>query len=113
VTSVIQKKAYPTETFINCALAHMFMEFIVLSESKTELVFQLKGETHTFCNMLKAELQKVKGVEIATYNIDHPLIGVPQFMIQTKGTEPRKALKTALKAISSVADQFVKEIKSL
>ena len=38
------------------------MEFIVIEESKTKLVFELKGETHTFCNLLKEELQTIKGV---------------------------------------------------
>ena len=33
------------------------MEFNVIEESKTKLVFELKGETHTFCNVLKKELQ--------------------------------------------------------
>ena len=48
------------------------MEFQPLEESKTRLVFQLKGETHTFCNLLKDELQQAKGVVMATYKIDHP-----------------------------------------
>ncbi|MBD3209061.1 hypothetical protein GF367_01425, partial [Candidatus Woesearchaeota archaeon] len=30
------------------------------------------------------------------YNIDHPLIGIPKFIIETKGkTEPKKALTNA------------------
>ena len=89
------------------------MEFNVLEETKTKLVFQLKGETHTFCNLLKTELQNVKGVEIATYRIDHPLIGVPQFLIETKGVEPRKALKDALKTLKRTVDEFKKEVGKL
>jgi len=89
------------------------MEFKVLEESKTKLVFQLIGETHTFCNLLKDELQNVKGVEIATYRIDHPLIGVPQFLIETKGIEPRKALQSALKSIKKNSEEFNKEAAKL
>ncbi|PIN76894.1 DNA-directed RNA polymerase subunit L [Candidatus Woesearchaeota archaeon CG10_big_fil_rev_8_21_14_0_10_36_11] len=89
------------------------MEFKVLEETKTRLSFQLKGETHTFCNILKEELNKVSGVTIATYKIDHPLIGIPEFCIETKGTEPRKALKEALKAVKKKAEEFKKEISSL
>tara|TARA_Y100000310_G_C20379027_1_gene667147 strand:+ start:210 stop:479 length:270 start_codon:yes stop_codon:yes gene_type:complete len=89
------------------------MEFKVLEESKTKLVFQLIGETHTFCNLLKNELQNVKGVEIATYRIDHPLVGVPQFLIETKGVEPKKALQSALKAIKKNAEEFKKEAAKL
>ena len=89
------------------------MEFNVLEESKTKLVFELRGETHTFCNVLKDELRKMKGVEIATYRIDHPLVGIPQFLIETKGVEPRKALQTALKILKKKAEEFKKETKKL
>ena len=89
------------------------MEFTVLEESKTKLVFELKGETHTFCNVLKEELQHVKGVTIATYRISHPLVGVPQFQIETKSIEPRKALKEALATIKKKAEQFQKEVSNL
>ncbi len=89
------------------------MEFKVLEESKSKLVFELKGETHTFCNALKHELQQVKGVDIATYRIDHPLIGIPRFQIETKGVEARKALKEALKALKKKAQDFQKELEKM
>ncbi len=100
-------------TFIN--KLHLFadMEFVVLEESKSMVSFQLKGETHTFCNALKESLENVKGVEIATYKIDHPLIGVPQFLIRTKGVEPRKAIKDALKNLKKNAEDFGKAVKKL
>ncbi len=86
------------------------MEFIVLEESKGRLSFQLKGETHTFCNALKHELQQVKGVTLATYKIDHPLVGIPTFLLETSGIEPRKAIKEALKALKKKAEEFKKEV---
>lgn len=89
------------------------MEFKVLEESKTRLVFELIGETHTFCNALKEELLQVKGVALASYKISHPLIGVPQFLIETKGIEPRKALKEALAFLKKKTEQFQKEISAL
>ncbi|MBS3127198.1 DNA-directed RNA polymerase subunit L [Candidatus Woesearchaeota archaeon] len=89
------------------------MELTILEESKTRLVFTLKGETHTFCNALKEELLNVKGVAIATYRITHPLIGVPEFLIETSGTEPRKALKEALKALKKKMQEFEKEVADL
>ena len=89
------------------------MEFRVVEESKSRMLFELKGETHTFCNMLKAELQHVKGVALATYKIDHPLVGIPTFVIETTGIEPRKAVKEALKAVKKKADEFKKEVAKL
>jgi DNA-directed RNA polymerase subunit L len=84
------------------------MEFKVLEESKTKLVFELLGETHTFCNLLKEEIRKVKGVEIVVYRIEHPLVGIPLFQVETKGVEPRKAIKDALKNITKLAKEFEK-----
>lgn len=84
-----------------------------MEESKTKIVFTLQGETHTFCNALKYELQQVKGVTIATYKIDHPLVGIPQFLVETKGIEPRKAMKEALKSLRKQAQDFEKEIGKL
>ncbi len=89
------------------------MEFKVLEESKTKLVFELHGETHTFCNLLKEELRAVKGVTLATYRIAHPLVGVPEFLVETKGVEPRAALKDALKSMKALAKDFAKQVKKL
>ena len=89
------------------------MEFNVLEESKNKIVFELRGETHTFSNLLKEELKKVKGVTLATYRIDHPLVGIPQFLIETKGTEPRKAIKEALKNVKALAKDFQKKVNKL
>lgn len=88
------------------------MEFKVLEETSSKLVFELKGETHTLCNALKKELQDIKGVNLATYRIDHPLIGVPCFQIETKGTEPRTALKQALSNLKKKAQKFHKEVSN-
>ena len=89
------------------------MEFKIIEESKTKLIFELVGETHTFCNVLKKELQGIKGVNIATYKIDHPLVGIPRFQIETKDVEPRKALKEALKNLKKNAKDFENEVKKL
>ncbi len=86
------------------------MEFHVFEESKTKLVFELKGETHTFSNALKEELLAHKGVVTAAYRKDHPLTGVPRFILETKSVEPRKALKEALASLKKKAEAFKKEV---
>ena len=70
------------------------MESNIIEETKNKLVFELKGENHTFCNALRKELENIKGVEIAVYKIPHPLVGIPKFQIETKGIDSKKALKT-------------------
>ena len=89
------------------------MELHILQETDHKLSFQLKGETHTFCNALKNELHKIKGVQIITYRIDHALVGVPQFLLETKGIEARKALKEALDNLRKKVKEFQKEIASV
>tara|TARA_Y100000310_G_scaffold335367_2_gene417239 strand:- start:852 stop:1121 length:270 start_codon:yes stop_codon:yes gene_type:complete len=89
------------------------MELNILEESKKRMVFELKGEDHTFCDLLKETLWKVKGVEVASYRIEHPLVGVPKFLIETKGIEPREALKKALTSIKKQATEFKKEVAKL
>ena len=84
-----------------------------MEESKSKLVFELNGETHTFCNALKDELLHVKGVEIAAYKIDHPLVGIPTFIIETKGIEPRKAIKQALANLKKKTNEFAAEVNKL
>jgi DNA-directed RNA polymerase subunit L len=88
------------------------MEFKVLEESKNKIVFELVGETHTFCNALKKELQDNKDVKLASYRIDHPLVGVPRFILETT-SEPRKVLKAALNSLKKKAEEFKKEVKKL
>ena len=89
------------------------MEFTVIEESKDKLVFGLKGESHTFCNALKKELQSITGVELATYRIAHPLAGMPKFQIETKGVEPRATLKKALANLKKKAEEFKTEVSKL
>jgi DNA-directed RNA polymerase subunit L len=89
------------------------MELKVITDTKDRFVFQLPTETHTFCSLLKIELQKIKGVTIATYKIDHPLVGVPEFLVETKGIEPRKAIKEALKSLKKDAQDFEKAVSKL
>ena len=89
------------------------MKFNVIEESKTKMVFTLEDETHTFCNLLKEEIRNVKGVLISAYKIDHPLVGVPTFQIETKGIEPRNAIKEALKSIEKMSKDFAKQAAKL
>ncbi len=83
------------------------MEIIVKEESKKRLIFELKGSTNTICNVIKEELWNDKNVTAAAYNIDHPLIGIPKFIIETNGsTTPRKALEDTLARLKKKNKEF-------
>ena len=87
------------------------MEIKVLEKSATKLIFQLIGADHTFCNILKRELNTVEGVEVATYAIEHPQIGIPKMLIQTKKIKPQDAIKKALDKLSKENKAFLTAFK--
>lgn len=78
------------------------MEINAIKETKKEFVFEAKGVGHTFCNLIKDALYDVKGVEAASYTIEHPLVGVPRFIVVTDGKiSPRDAVLEAVKKVKS------------
>ena len=82
------------------------MELEIIEEKKNRIVLKIKGETHTFCNALKKALLDDKHVKIATYKIDHPLIGIPEMIVETDGKDPKKALKEASDRLSKIFNKF-------
>lgn len=88
------------------------MEFKIIEEKKNKLVFELVGESHTFCNSLKRELWNDDAVKASGYTIPHPLVGTPRFVIETTGKEPKKALADAAKRLQKLAEKFKDAFKS-
>ncbi|RME78174.1 DNA-directed RNA polymerase subunit L [Candidatus Woesearchaeota archaeon] len=87
------------------------MEINVIEDKKGRLVFELHGEGHGFCNALKSALWQQKGVKVAGYNVDHPLTGVPTFVVEADN--PRAALKAAAEQLKKDLDELAKEVKKL
>jgi len=75
------------------------MKFNKISEKKNEMEFEIEGEDHTFSAIIVNKLLDNKDVEIAQYDVPHPLVSHPKFFIKTKKGKPRDALKKALKAL--------------
>jgi DNA-directed RNA polymerase subunit L len=88
------------------------MELIVIEETPKKFVFELKGQGHTICNILKAKLWEGKHVKVATYNIAHPLIGTPRMIVETDGdVKPRKAVADAIESLKKEVAEFKQELK--
>lgn len=88
------------------------MELKVIKETKTEFIFEIEGVGHTFCNLLKNRLYDVKGVETTSYSIDHPLIGIPRFIVITDSKiDARKAILEAIKEIKNNNSKMEKIIE--
>lgn len=86
------------------------MEIEIVEEKKNKLIFKVKDVTHTFCNILKEELNNNSHVNVATYAIMHPLVGIPQFILETDGAEPRKVLVDAAQKVKKQFEKFEKDV---
>jgi DNA-directed RNA polymerase subunit L len=89
------------------------MEIKILEEKKNRLVFEVKGESHTICRALQKELWNDSHVKAAGYNIDHPLVGVPKFVLETDGADPRKTVSSAIKRLQKTAEKFKEAAKKI
>jgi DNA-directed RNA polymerase subunit L len=89
------------------------MEITILEEDKGKLEVEISDEDHTFCNILRSELWN-HNVDIAAYNIEHPLVSNPTLIVQGAG-DLRKKLVSASdslrKLFKQIKDTFDKEIK--
>ena len=89
------------------------MEFKVIEKSKKRLVFDLIGTDHMFSGALKKELWNDKSIKISAYNIDHPLVGVPRFIVETDDKDPEKVLLDAVKRLEKKNESFLEDIKKI
>ena len=92
------------------------MELELLEKGDESILVRIVGEDHTFCNLLRAELQKDENVVAASYTIEHPLTEHPKFYVKVrKGKAPEKVLVDAAERIMDqlhdLREQLQKELK--
>lgn len=88
------------------------MKITVLERAKNKLRIEIEGEGHTFCNLLQHILLEDKTVEMAGYNIPHPLVGKPILHVKTReGRSPEEVLLKALERIGELSSEFLKEFE--
>jgi len=87
------------------------MEIKTIENKKNKLVFEIKDVSHGFCNVLKKELWNDGHVKAAAYKIEHPLIGIPTFSVETDGKEtPKAALVKAAEKLSKKGSELKKKV---
>jgi DNA-directed RNA polymerase subunit L len=85
------------------------MKINVLKESPSELKIEIEGENHTYCNALQKVLLEDDSVEMAGYNLPHPLTSSPIVYVRTRGNrKPAAALKDAAKKLGDRSKEFRK-----
>jgi len=83
------------------------MQVRVLEKKANELKLEIEGEDHTFCNVLQKALLEDETIEMAGYNIPHPLVSNPIVYVRTKGRrEPETALRNAAEKIRKGNREF-------
>ncbi len=88
------------------------MELDVKEKTKNRIVMDVKGGGHTFCNILKKELWKDDRVKNTAYNVDHPLVGNPELVVQVKrGNEVTDSLVDAVDRIHDMNEEFLEEFQ--
>src|SRR3989344_1981383 len=88
------------------------MDLDLIRKQKNLLEFEIKGERHTFLNLLRSYLLKDAGVEFASYRLEHPMDNDAKFIVRTKDSETaEKALTKACDEIDSDLEEFAKQFK--
>jgi len=87
----------------------------ILAKNEREIEFEIEGEGHTLCNLLRKVLLEDNDVTFAGYRIEHPLIGKPKVYVRTNGRkDPFDVVIEAAKKIKNMAEDFHKTLlKSL
>ena len=88
------------------------MDIEVKKSTANELHFVMKGERHTFSNLLRETLLLDSSVTFAAYTLPHPLGPDCEFVVKTKGKTAKKALADATNQIEKKLAEFEKAIKA-
>jgi len=84
------------------------MKVNIIKKDKNKLKIEIAGEGHTLGNLLQSSLLEDNNVEIAGYDLPHPLSKKPIIFIRMKnGNKPEKSLEKALTRISKRTDEFL------
>jgi DNA-directed RNA polymerase subunit L len=84
----------------------------VLEKSAKELKIEVEGVGHGFCNLLQKKLLEERSVDMAGYDIPHPLASNPVIYVRMKGTvKPEEALRRAAEKAREANEVFSKELE--
>jgi len=87
------------------------MKVNVLKKTSNELRIEIEGAGHTVCNLLQKKILEEKGVDLAGYDIPHPLTPNAIIYVRTKGTaKPEQILRDALENARGMNKEFSKEL---
>jgi DNA-directed RNA polymerase subunit L len=84
----------------------------VLQKTADELKIEVEGAGHGLCNLLQKKLLEDERVDLAGYDVPHPLASSPVVYVRMKGTaKPEDALIKAAEKAREANTAFGKELK--
>jgi len=83
------------------------VEVKILEMGENYVKLLVKGEDHTYLNLLQHYLLEDESVVMAKYHIPHPLTGEPELFVRTDGS------KSPLEAIREANDKIIKACEEL
>jgi DNA-directed RNA polymerase subunit L len=87
------------------------MKVNVLKKSPNELRIEVEGAGHTLCNLLQKKLLEEENVDLAGYDVPHPLASNPIIYVRTRGkVKAEQTLKNALEKTREMNKEFGKEL---
>lgn len=81
----------------------------ILERKNKKLRIEFEGESHTLLAPLKSKLLENEDVDIATYNIEHPVLSKPVLYVKMHEGDPLEAVKLATLSLSSELEEFEKK----
>jgi DNA-directed RNA polymerase subunit L len=87
------------------------MKVKVLKKEGNELKIEIEGGTHGICNLLQKRLLEDDAVDLAGYDVSHPLASNPTIYVRMKGkSKPETALVRAAEKVIASNAEFGKEL---
>lgn len=84
----------------------------VLKKNPEELKIEIEGAGHTICNLLQKRILEEEHVDLAGYDIPHPMASNPIIYIRTTGNvKPEQVLRNALQKARETNKEFSREFE--
>jgi DNA-directed RNA polymerase subunit L len=88
------------------------MKINVLNKNEHELKIEIIGADHGICNLLQKKILLDENVDLAGYDVPHPLASNPIIYVRMKGkSKPQDTLLTATKKAIADNEDFTKALE--
>ena len=84
------------------------MKLVLLEKENEKLAIEVRGENHTFLNLLRENSWKV-GTRQTSYIIEHPDLSEPKLVVRAKN--PKNIIEKSVQMIIDQTADFDKELK--